>query len=433
MKNDNRQNNPVVILNMAYTGVGIARNLRPLGIPVFGVTGRPGIVGNSTRMAEILFAPDSAEAPRELCKFLTELSAQFAAKPVLFATRDQDVLFCEEYRAELESHYLLPMPAKGVVGVLLDKCLMTRQAEQVGIPVPLTRRLNGWAAVRTDARNLAYPCVVKPITSCEWRGQREWKLIGERKAFAVHSHEELLSEYEAISQVTAEILIQELIPGPDSNLYTFGSYLNRNSELKGSFFGRKLLQSPVGFGTGFVVETAAPSKVEEYSLRLLQSVKYCGVSECEFKLDDRDGELKFIEVNARHWDQHRLSTECGVNLSQLAYFDVCRLPVPTIRPVRVHSRWIAEDSFIYMGVPMVLQKEITWSTLLGNLRGPRVYGWFAVSDPAPFLRWFFRSLVPDSLRRLKRMIWSFFGKLFKRSSTKPANAGQHDKAPAAVR
>lgn len=430
MRNDNRQHHPVVILNVAYTGLGIARNLHPLGVPIIGVTGRPDIVGNSTRMAKVLFAPDSAEAPQDLCRFLSELAAQFTVKPVLFATRDQDVLFCEEHRAELEPHYLLPMPAEGIVPILLDKCLMTREAERVGIPVPLTRTLSGWAAIRTDGKNLPYPCVVKPITSCEWRGQREWKLIGERKAFGVQSHEELLAEYEAISQVTPEILVQELIPGPDSNLYTFGSYLDRNSELKGSFFGRKLLQSPAGFGTGFVVETAEPSIIEEYSLRLLQSVKYCGVSECEFKLDERDGELKFIEVNARHWDQHRLSTECGVNLSQIAYWDTCGLPAPTVRPNHVHARWIAEDSFVYMGIPMALQKEISWSTLFGSLRGRHVYGWFAASDPGPFMRWFSRSLLPDSLRRIKRIVVSFFRKLFSRGSTRQVNARQQDKARA---
>ena len=111
----------VVILNMSYTGVAIARNLRHQHVPILGVTAKRDIFGNHTRCAEVLFAPDSAEAPEELASFLVQLAKRFSSRPVLFATRDQDVSFIEHFRQVLERFYLLPIPAPGVLNRLLDK------------------------------------------------------------------------------------------------------------------------------------------------------------------------------------------------------------------------------------------------------------------------------------------------------------------------
>lgn len=394
----------VVILNMSYTGVAIARNLRHQHVPILGVTAKRDIFGNHTRCAEVLFAPDSAEAPEELASFLVQLAKRFSSRPVLFATRDQDVSFIEHFRQVLERFYLLPIPAPGVLNRLLDKWETASAAKAAGIPVPQTYRLGGAEEVRHAL--LRFPCVVKPISSLEWRGQREWMLIGRRKAFAVESYDALLSEYATIEKVTPDILVQELIPGPDSNLYTFGCYFDRHSRLKGSFFGRKLLQYPAGFGTGFVVESAAPSIVGDYSVRLLQSIKYCGVAECEFKLDPRDNEFKLIEVNARHWDQHGLSTACGANLSELAYLDMCQEDVREQVAVGCGVKWIAEDSFLQMGAAMVLQRNIRLADLLRTVSGKRVYGLFDSVNPAPFVFFFVCSFLPSCLRKIATIILS---------------------------
>src|SRR5262249_34955872 len=121
---------PVVILNMAHTGLGIARNLRSQDVPIFAATAKRDLVGNYTRYAKLLLSPDSAEAPEELASFLCNLAKQLAAKCVLFPTRDQDVLFIERFRESLKEHYLMPVPAAGVLTRLLDKVEMAEAARK---------------------------------------------------------------------------------------------------------------------------------------------------------------------------------------------------------------------------------------------------------------------------------------------------------------
>lgn len=405
---------PVVILNMAHTGLGIARNLQSQGVPIYAATAKRRLAGNYTRYAQLLLSPDSAEAPEELAAFLCSLAKRLAAKCVLFPTRDQDVLFIERHREVLKEHFLMSIPAPGVLIRLLDKVAMAEAARSVGVPLPRTRLLKSRGEAEQAHHEIGFPCVVKPVSSLEWRGEREWNLIGQRKAFAVRSQAELVDEYRTLEKVTPEILVQELIPGPDSNLFTFGCYLDRKGQLKGSFFGRKLLQYPVSFGTGFLVESAAPSVVREYSIRILQSVQYRGVAECEFKLDPRDQQFKFIEVNVRHWDQHVLSTACGVNLTELSYLDVIGRDVAERVPHGIGIKWVADDSFLMMVPQMLLRREISLAKLVGMLRGKRVHGLFSLRDPRPFATFLLRSFLPIVARklwsriRLPRQIQSVF-------------------------
>src|SRR5215469_1302850 len=139
---------PVVILNMAHTGLGIARNLRSQQVPVFAATGKRELVGNYTRYAKLLVSPDSAEAPEELASFLGNLAKRLAARCVLFPTRDQDVLFIERFREALAEHYLMALPAPGVLTRLLDKVEMAEAASKVGVPLPRTRLVKNRCELR---------------------------------------------------------------------------------------------------------------------------------------------------------------------------------------------------------------------------------------------------------------------------------------------
>ena len=57
-----------IVMNMFYTGLGIARSLGERGIPVIGLTAEHGIYGNFTRYARKVFCPNSRTQLEESCK-----------------------------------------------------------------------------------------------------------------------------------------------------------------------------------------------------------------------------------------------------------------------------------------------------------------------------------------------------------------------------
>ncbi|HET7208493.1 MAG TPA: hypothetical protein VFI95_18095, partial [Terriglobales bacterium] len=61
---------PVVILNMFYSGLGIARQLAGRGMRVIGLSADRSIYGNFTRLCEVRQAPNSNDDPEGLREFL---------------------------------------------------------------------------------------------------------------------------------------------------------------------------------------------------------------------------------------------------------------------------------------------------------------------------------------------------------------------------
>jgi predicted ATP-grasp superfamily ATP-dependent carboligase len=139
-------------------------------------------------------------------------------------------------------------------------------------------------------------------------------------------------------------MLQEVVPGGDHELYTVGSYLDREGRPLGIFCGRKLRQTPrsrklVPRGVGSCRHGEArwlPELVSD-TMRLLRACDFRGVSQVEFKRDPRDGSFKLMEINPRLWMWHSLSAACGVNLAHIAYLDLTGRP-PEPRTTEGHRK-----------------------------------------------------------------------------------------------
>ena len=68
----------------------------------------------------------------------------------------------------------------------------------------------------------------------------------------------------------------------------------------GTFCGRKLRQTPPVVGTCRVGEAFWVDEIVEAAFRLLRAISFHGVSQVEFKRDQRDGRFKLMEINPRY-------------------------------------------------------------------------------------------------------------------------------------
>ena len=112
---------PAVVMNLFYTGLGIARSLDREHVPVIGLTAQRGLYGNFTRCARVVRCADSKGDPQGLVRDLLELSQQLGSRAVLFPTRDHDLTFLDTYRSVLEPGYSLVIPSTAALGRCLDK------------------------------------------------------------------------------------------------------------------------------------------------------------------------------------------------------------------------------------------------------------------------------------------------------------------------
>jgi predicted ATP-grasp superfamily ATP-dependent carboligase len=270
--------------------------------------------------------------------------------------------------------------------------------------------------------------VIKPRFAYEWRKKGVWEKVGERKAVLVESFERFEEEYRKLA-VTSEVLIQEFVPGDDTDVVVCCCYIGRGGELLGHYTAKKLVQSPPLTGTACIVELADIPEVLDGSIKLLRACGYVGMAEIEYKHDRSTGTYFLIEVNPRHWDQHELGTCAGINLTWLAYSDMTGRPCRPASPIykRRKCRWIAERELALHLLRRAYRRiaslgsgsgsqarpeeagKIGFRDFLRLLLGRKIFATFHLYDPVPGVLLCFD---------LAREIASYFGVLGGRSYSK---------------
>jgi predicted ATP-grasp superfamily ATP-dependent carboligase len=384
---------PVIVLNLFYSGLGIARQLRGTGVRVLGFSAHPRIYGSFTRLCEVRPAPHSLEQPQELADFLLNAATELRGA-VIFPTCDADVIFLDRFRNDLEPLYRLAIPSNQVLRRVLDKSALVEIAFRAGIPVPRTAVARHASQLRPAVETVGLPCVVKPTRSLGWREGNNWRLVGARKAFRVDDLATLQREYQQVSQACPEILLQEWIPGRTDDIVVWGGYISRRRELLTYFTAKKIVQSPAEFGNGCVVESTPLLELLEPSSRLYGALGYEGIAEIEYKRDARDGQLKLIEINPRHWDWHELGRANQVNLTWAAYCDLTAREIQPVMPTPQSTKWVAEDALVMHILSDIFHKKPGVLRYLKHIAGKKIYGIFSWNDPMPLLRYAVTCMAP---------------------------------------
>ena len=395
-----------VVMNMFYTGLGIARSLGEHGIPVIGLSAEPGIYGNFTRYAKVVRCPDSRRQPEALFDYLLQMGKSAGQRNIIFPTRDDDVVFLDRFRRELQEFYILAVPESVVLDACLDKWKTYQWALRADVPTP-----NCWLI--EDARDLErlrselkFPCVLKAVAAHEWRRGNNWHLVGGRKAVGVSSWQELISEYAAISRAGKRVLLQEMVAGGDECLLIAACLLDGQSNWVAGFNTQKLVQVPEGFGTGCIVQGVDRPELFEPTARLLKAMGYTGIAEVEYKWNAVRQQYQLIEINPRPWDQHRLGKACGVDLIYLAYCEYAGLPRPGPSKPATGHKWIAEDSLLMAALQLFWHRDPRLRSLLHLARGKRIYAIWSATDPLPLLGFAVTRFLPGLAGTGARAMWS---------------------------
>lgn len=387
---------PVVVLNMHYSGLGIARGLAPYGVPVFGLSAHPEFPGSASRYCEFRKAPDSLLDPGGLEEFLLEFARGFDTRPILFPTRDHDVEFLLARRVNLERHFTIPMAPREVIEQAMNKDRCFEAARACGIALPRSYTARSSAQIRELRGEISLPVIVKPLYAKQWRRPGIWDAVGREKAVQIGDWEELERFYGRLEPLDPVVTVQEYVPGPESSLLIFGSYCRPGGDLHAWFTARKLLQVPPLRGTGVVVEGRPIDNIVDPSRLLLQEIGFGGISEIEYKVHERTGVAHLIEINPRHWDQHYLGTACGVNLTLEWYRDLTeperlaasRYPDVPPRQQAVPVRWFADQEFALYAAAALARRGPALASLRELVRGQRTYAVLDWRDPRPGLRQF---------------------------------------------
>ncbi|MCP5008043.1 MAG: ATP-grasp domain-containing protein [Planctomycetes bacterium] len=225
--------------------------------------------------------------------------------PMEFST--QVLLTDEANRRRIETFTRIPFADAGIARKCNDKAFVMRHAKQGGFDVPETYFVNDVSKIKTIAKRIEYPVLIKPRASS-----------GSRGIEYVRDKDELLLHYEKVHRKYPFPIIQEQIPD-GGNVYGVGLLLNFESQVRASFVYRRIRSHPVRGGPSTLRESVRKDDVRAIAESLMKSLKWTGIAHVEFKIDPRDGKPKLLEVNPRFWGSLQLAILSGIDFPFLLF------------------------------------------------------------------------------------------------------------------
>ena len=241
-------------------------------------------------------------------------------------------------KPELAAFAKVPFPGEEAIELAQNKRRVLLLARRLGIRCPETWMLDEKDKIEDAAAKARYPVVIKPRFS---RYERDGKWVHGEVQFA-HDAEDLRQKYRASHARVPFPLVQERIVGEGRGVFL----LLWNGELKAAFCHRRLREKPPWGGPSVYCESAAlDEKLVEQSLRLLQAIGWQGPAMVEFKMDQRDGFAKLMEINGRFWGSLQLAIDAGVNFPLLLFRLAMgeNVPAQFDYAVGIRSRWLLGD------------------------------------------------------------------------------------------
>jgi len=363
---------PAVIAGAYQTGVLGVRSLRRRGVRAVCFDCNPAYPGFRSVYGPARLAPDPDRHSEEWVEFMVELARSLGERPVLIPSSDQFVTAIARHRAALSAHYRLS-PGVALQGELAEKAPQYALAAAHGMPLPRTQQAGSSAEVERFAAEARYPCLMKPMHFREWRRlPGGHALLGAKIAIAA-SPSALLEHYASVADVTPQVMLQEIIEGPDTSKRVYLACYDADGNRIAHAMFRELRCEPVGFGPASVSEPVVDAETDSVCDRFLRSIGYCGICEIEMKWDSHDGRVKLIEANPRLSGGGDAAPYDGVDLCWLHYLDIIGQHFSPVVPSGRHFRHVVLRADAVAAPAYLTAGLLTWRELLRSYRPPLAF------------------------------------------------------------
>jgi predicted ATP-grasp superfamily ATP-dependent carboligase len=249
---------------------------------------------------------------------------------------DETSVLLSKHKTELSNFTKIPTPSYETMMVARDKASTMKVAIENGIPCPETYFPEEIPV--ENIRDLArYPVVIKPRESSGARGIRY-----------VASAEKIEADYQMVKAKYGKAYIQEYIP--NTQHYSICVLMNLKSERRASFSYQEIRQFPVtGGSAAYAISVKKPDLIE-YATSLLRKIKWTGVANLEFVIDERDNTPKLIEINPRFWMSLELAVQSGVDFPYLLFRQMMDGDIKSSDDFRlgVKYRWLVPADILWL-------------------------------------------------------------------------------------
>jgi D-aspartate ligase len=301
---------------------------------------------------------------------------------VLLSASDAGSQLLAENMEELKTAYLLDTFSPDATFCMLNKLDTYRIASEAGVLTPKYWILENYDQLPALRNELVYPLIVKP--------EHTYKFLAlfRVKFRIVENYDQLRQVLDSMAEMEIKCMLVELIPGPDSNLYNFHTYIDEHDTPLYEYTKGILRRYPVLHGPACYHITVQKPEIRDQALRFFSFGKVQGVTNVEFKYDIRDKLYKLIECNIRFVAPTGMIITPGRDNLDLAKFVYCRVIGKQVRPpanfMEGDRMWFPMEDFLcFLELRKANQLSfIEW--FKSALKFPKL-PYFQWTDPGPSL------------------------------------------------
>ncbi len=327
---------PAVVVGGAYyTAINLMRDLRRHGLTTYCFDHDRGKPGFHTTYGKTFLAPDPDLQPSVWLAFMLDLAAKVGGKPVLIASADAFVCAMAKFANELAEAYIFRRESVALQGMLATKERQYDLAIEFGMPVPRTRFVRTVEEVFEFGSRAQFPCILKPEKSYDWVKVHRTHPLAYKKILTANSVAELEQKYRLVSEINPNVVVQEIIEGPDTAKLVYLSCYAADRRRIARCMLRELRTNPIYYGNPSVVEPTIDDEADAICDKFLRNMGYTGLCEIELKRDSRDGQVMMIEANPRYTGMSNAAPYAGVDLGWIHYLDLMGQNVEMVTP---HNR-----------------------------------------------------------------------------------------------
>lgn len=364
---------PVVVGGAFQTGLNLMRDLLAHGVRAVAVDYDLTHQGFQSVYGKTYHCPNPDFAGPEWLEFMKKLSDELGQKPVFIPAADVFIMALGRYARELTGHYLNFPQAAQLQAELSSKETQYALCAEHGFPCPRLFYVKTRADLNRFLSGARFPCLIKPLSPREWDALPAGNPAHGNKIVIAQTAEELARVYDAVAPYRPEAVAQEVIAGLGDQKRVYISAFGEGGRLLGHCLMKEFRPYPIYTGMPPVVQPVEDEGLLELCANFLRKIGYRGICEYEFKLDERDGKPRLIEMNPRFSGTGDSAKYCGVETGWLHYLDTIGYPVTPVRATKFDFHHIALQIEAKDIPPYLLKGLIPWKDFFAPYRKRRVY------------------------------------------------------------
>lgn len=305
-----------VILGADITAYSLARSFHEeYGIKSLVVSQRRARIISESKIIENRVIPGIDDVDY-LVEKLVEIGKEFKDKKqlILMGCGDFYVRNFVDNKAVLSEYFVIPYIDKELYDKIVLKDKFYEICEELQIDYPKTFVYNCKQENKLDF-DFDYPVIAKTANSALYHYA---DFEGKKKIFRFYNEndlKEMLANLEK-SSYDYKFLIQDCIPGDDSNMRVLTCYCDKNSKVRFAALGHCLLEDHTPFAIGnpvAIINEVDKNGIVEAATRFLEHIGYTGFANFDIKYDERNGTYNFFEINVRLGRSNFYVTGSGFN------------------------------------------------------------------------------------------------------------------------